>query len=166
MKALSLLQPWASLVVTTKPNCSYGGKHIGIKQWETRSWRPQKKEILDDLVNNGFLIHASLGWKQAQSEFCDSWPYSEYEHLLPTELPLGKIIGHVFLDRIWTTGEWKRNVSGETESNQEEYRFGDYSDGRFAWSLHSPTLFEEPIIVKGSLNLWDYNGPLPEFLNK
>jgi hypothetical protein len=165
MKVLSLLQPWASLVVTANPNravtSSTGPKPIGLKEWETRCWRPKDPTLIEVLKTQGFLIHASLGWKPQQQLLMNDWPFSEYAEQL--HLSFGCIIGHVKLDRIWTTDRWiQENAKSETETTQVEYEFGDYSSGRFAWCLCEPQLFKQPIPAKGALNLWDYKLPVPE----
>jgi activating signal cointegrator 1 len=165
MKVLSLLQPWASLVVTAHPNvCIVGpnGKEArGIKQWETRSWQPKDPTLIEVLKTEGFLIHASKAWKNDQKQLYYQWPFTEYSENL--NLAFGCIIGHVKLDQIWSSDKWVSNTSvSESEGIQEEYYFGDYSPGRFAWLLRSPILFKEPIPAAGALGFWNYNGPLPE----
>ncbi len=171
MKVLSLLQPWASLVVTPKPNSFITGPRgkqlVGIKQWETRCWRPKNEALIEQLKTEGFLIHASKGWKKLQSELVNAWPFNEYKDVLPKQLPLGMIIGHVKLVDIWTSDKWLDNFkSSETERTAEEYHFGDYSPLRYAWLLSNPILFEKPIQASGALNFWDWNEPVPELITK
>ncbi|WP_253299501.1 hypothetical protein [Paenibacillus barcinonensis] len=38
----------------------------------------------------------------------------------------------------------------------DEYHFGDYSDGRFAWQLDDVVQLQEPIPAKGQLGLWNW----------
>ena len=156
MKVLSLLQPWASLVVTNNPFACYGGNHVGIKQWETRSWRPKDPALIRQLQTEGLLIHASATYKPQQKLLLQAWPFTEYKKYLPGNLPTGAIIGHVKIGEICTTEQWISNSTGENERNQEEYRFGDYSPGRFAWQLLTPQLFAQPIPAKGTLGFWDH----------
>lgn len=47
-------------------------------------------------------------------------------------------------------------IHGFVEGN--EYRFGDYSEGRFAWELTDVEVLQDPIIAKGQLRLWTYKG--------
>lgn len=77
MKAISLLQPWASLVV------------MGVKKIETRSWSTPYRGTI--------LIHASQG--KAGSIFVRDPPFSKY---IPDfkALPFGAIIGEVTLTAI------------------------------------------------------------------
>lgn len=160
MRVLSLLQPWASLVVTPHPSACIvgpeGRKDRGIKQWETRCWKPKDAGLIYILQKEGFLIHASMGWKPEQKKLIRQWPFDEYSEQIKS-YPLGMIIGHVKLDQIWTTEKWINNFKEfESEGPQEEYRFGDYSAGRFAWLLKEPILFKKPIQATGSLGFWNY----------
>lgn len=149
MKVISLLQPWATLVV------------IGAKRFETRSWSTQYRGPL--------LIHASKKFTKDDRELCKDWPFSEYimsrddepPYLHPAyggELATGKIIGKVELLDCLTTENWRvRYSQSESKSTQEEYRFGNYGAGRFAWEMRNPTLFSKPIPAKGSLGLWEFD---------
>ena len=78
MKALSLIQPWATLVLT------------GAKGFETRSWTTTYRGPL--------LIHAAKGFPVFARDFCIS-----VTDLTPTELPFGAIIGRVVLKNIYRT---------------------------------------------------------------
>ncbi|HEX2606182.1 MAG TPA: ASCH domain-containing protein [Flavisolibacter sp.] len=137
MKALSLLQPWASLVV------------MGVKTIETRSWStPYRGEL---------LIHAST--RKAGQALLQQEPFSRYfQH--PNQLTYSALIGQVYLsdvirmDASFLTGRAIEQVT------LEERAFGHYEEGRFAWILENPLVFRTPIPVKGSLGLWNYAGPL------
>jgi hypothetical protein len=43
-------------------------------------------------------------------------------------------------------------------STSDEYKFGDFSAGRYAWDLHNPVLLPEPILAKGKQGLWTWEG--------
>ncbi len=135
MKALSLLQPWASLVV------------MGVKKIETRSWSTKFRGEL--------LIYASMG--KAGSIFCNENPFKKY---VPDfyKLPFGAIIGKVTLTDIiriktgalsYATDEMLNNLT------LEEKAFGDYTEGRYAWILEEAQEFKKPVPAKGMLTLWD-----------
>lgn len=136
MKTLSLYQPWASLVV------------LGAKKFETRSWSTQYRGPL--------LIHASKKFSKADAMLCREWPFDVY--IKPSMmLDFGAIIGRVDLVDCITTESWTvHHQVFESEWVQEEYSFGDYSHGRFAWKLKNPVKFDEPIPAKGSLGLWEF----------
>lgn len=40
-----------------------------------------------------------------------------------------------------------------------EYLFGDYTPGRYAWLLTNIRRIWQPILIKGSLGLWDWEEP-------
>lgn len=133
MKVLSLLQPWASLVM------------MGAKKIETRSWQtPFRGEL---------LIHASLGKKG--SVLCASPPFSNYIKEFD-KLPFGAIIGSVVLTEIVPVESLPLSAGALALLTLEEKAFGDYTKGRYAWLLHTPVPFAKPIPIRGSLGLWNY----------
>lgn len=133
MKALSLLQPWASLVV------------MGTKTIETRSWQTGHRGSL--------LIHASASRKGSvlslQPPFC---------HYIKnfSELPFGAIIGSVTLNGVVPVETLLLPANQLARLTLEEKAFGDYTKGRYAWLLSDAVLLPQPIFIKGSLGLWNY----------
>lgn len=142
MKAISILQPWASLVV-------HGHKRI-----ETRSWNTKYRGEL--------LIHAS----KSEYEF-RNFPYEFNERVVgflnKYTLPYGAIIGKVNLDHVIESdkvslGECFRYGSSKKWSfTEQEISFGDYSPNRFGWLLSDPIVFDEPIPCKGQLGIWNFD---------
>ncbi|HEY0731738.1 MAG TPA: ASCH domain-containing protein [Chitinophagaceae bacterium] len=133
MKTLSLLQPWASLVV------------MGVKTIETRSWNTRHRGEL--------LIHASLGKKA--SVLVQDPPFIKY---IPdfNALPFGAIIGKVVLEDVLPVEHLFYSDAIMNKLTLEEKAFGDYAKGRFAWILSHPEQFNDPIPVKGGLGLWEF----------
>ena len=132
-RCLSLIQPWAELVVR------------GLKRQETRSWNTKYRGEL--------FIHSSGRIPKYARELIDTWPFDEYEY----ELHTGAIIGCVILRDVITSEEAMISMrKSETEQSQEEYRFGDYSPGRFVWLLSDFKKFDKPIPAKGSLGIWTF----------
>ena len=131
--ALSLLQPWASLVV------------MGLKKIETRSWQTAYRGTL--------LIHASLGRKG--KVLAAAPPFSNYISDFDA-LPFGAIIGQVELDDIVPVEQLFYSAEKLAALTLEEKAFGDYAQGRYAWLLSVPVMFEEIIPVKGGLGIWKY----------
>lgn len=148
MKVISLLQPWASLVV------------IGAKKVETRSWNTKYRGPL--------LIHASKKYLPEQMRLGEMFNRNYGAGLGFTEdLPLGEIIGSV--DLIHTIESQYCFKDNEFEFNGQvwkltdaELAYGDYSPNRFGWLLSNPVLFKTSIEAKGSLGLWEYNGQMPK----
>jgi hypothetical protein len=134
MKVLSLLQPWATLVVT------------GHKKIETRSWQTSHRGLL--------LIHASLGKKG--SILANESPFKKYISDF-NMLPFGAIIGSVILDEILPVEQLYFSDHMLEELTLEEKAFGDYSKGRYAWMLSQSEIFEQPLPARGSLALWEYS---------
>lgn len=161
MKVLSLLQPWATLVV------------IGAKKIETRSWNTNYRGPV--------LIHASKKKLPELLKLQCTWSFDAAFHSLggtmspgakvdfTRDLPFGAIIGMTEITDCRPTDSFtvkeldsKRYPQGRINDCWTERQLGDYSPGRYGWLLSNPVLFKSVIPVKGSLGLWEYNGPLPE----
>ncbi len=132
MKALSLTQPWASLVAA------------GLKQWETRSWSTNYRGAL--------AIHASKGFPKWARDF--AFDEHEAEGIpAPLSLPRGAVLCIVKLKSVQRT----ELISPKLSTLEKHY--GDYEPGRFAWELELVELFDAPIPAIGSLGLWEWQRP-------
>jgi hypothetical protein len=145
MKVISLLQPWATLVV------------MGAKKIETRSWNTKYRGEI--------LIHASAGKKKECRDLCTDLSLPFRKHIEDFDkLSFGAIIGKVNLE--WTAKTEilkerlceKGNILIEhmMHSGEQELAFGDYSPGRYGWYVDNPVQFSEPIPCKGSLSIWNF----------
>lgn len=139
MKAISLIQPWASALFIRRPD----GKIL--KGIETRSWKLPERTKFPLRV----AVHASKGipgWAKdfAQSEFCRKTGIPPIK-----EMPFGSIIGYITIMGCRMTEDLEPQID-ETEAN-----YGDYSPGRWGWMLCDPVLLDKPIPCKGSLGLWE-----------
>jgi hypothetical protein len=118
MKAISLHQPWASLVA------------YGFKRYETRSW--------DTAYVGPIAIHAAKQWSKAQRDFWQALRarYDGICSVIPGTLPLGAIIcvTHVL---------GTRPTMGLGRDALED-ALGDFSWGRFAWALGRPLRLPTP----------------------
>ena len=134
MKVLSLLQPWATLVVK------------GVKKIETRSWRTAYRGEL--------LIHASSG-KKGGILVTES-PFEKY---IPnfSSLPFSAIIGKVILNAVVPVEQLHLSDGHLNALTLEEKAFGDYTKGRYAWLLSEPVEFKKPVSTGGALGLWEYS---------
>lgn len=132
MKALSLTQPWATLVVT------------GEKRIETRSWSTN--------FTGRVAIHASKGFPKWAKECVNAEFFEEslrrFGYRSPSTLPTGSIIG------LATIMGCRRTEDVGHQLSEKEQEFGDYYEGRFAWFLTDPVQFGVPIPCKGALGLW------------
>ena len=134
MKTISLLQPWASLVI------------IGAKKIETRSWSTDYRGRL--------LIHASKSKKG--SSFSKRPPFRDYIKDFDN-LPFGMIIGEVNLDRILRIEDFGMSKADMDSLTLEERAFGDYTPDRYGWVFTNPVEYENKIPARGQLRLWDFH---------
>ena len=151
MKALTLYQPWATLIA------------IGAKKIETRSWQTSYRGPL--------AIHASMEgkyitWRDVRSKhyLCDKEPFysvlMDYYHSMPAlkvlkELfPKGAIVAICELVSCFRIPE---DHSYALMISDQEKAFGDYTPGRFMWMLDKVQKLEIPILVKGARGLWEWN---------
>lgn len=156
MKALTLTQPWATLIA------------IGAKQIETRSWSTSYRGPMAIHAAKGL---ASVGGKRGLRDLCVSeffYP-ALYVHIdCARDLPMGAIvatcvlvnIAEIMSDCLWTTRNGKLVKGGRMPLPDEPERsFGDYTPfGRYAWFLTAVRPLERPIPAKGALGLWEWEG--------
>lgn len=130
MKAISLWQPWASLIV------------MGLKTYETRSWHTSYR---------GELLICAAKKKSADQK--TYWEYISDEHINnPQEfdsLPFGCAIVIVNLTNCIKMTPQFINSQSEVERD-----CGDWSIGRFAWKLENIRRVEN-IPVKGAQGLFN-----------
>lgn len=139
--ALSLTQPWASLVV---------GGHKCI---ETRSWQTRYRGPL--------LIHASKGFPASARDLCETEPFrsalADMGVATWRELPTGAVLGGVTLvDCLPTSFDAFTSATTGLTANQIsiEMMFGDFSGGRFGWRLREAWELASPVSCSGALSLW------------
>lgn len=149
MKALTLWQPWASLVA------------LGEKRIETRCWSTKHRGEL--------AIHASanlppvwLGRSRFSCEFADEVAdvlnvrrdsddrFGTRVDGAVRNLPRASVLCLVRLVCIEPT-ERVREFIG-----QRERIFGNYEDGRYAWHIELLEKFEYPLPAKGNRMLWNW----------
>lgn len=140
MKALSLTQPWATLVA------------IGAKRIETRSWKTSYRGEL--------AIHASQYFPQYSRDLC--WTPTFGGALVAAgitsldQLPLGAVIAVGRLADVGST-DWMRTMRTDLLTPQE-LEFGNYDSGRYGWTCSDVVALNQPVRAKGALGLWT-----PEF---
>lgn len=141
MKTLSLLQPWATLVM------------LGMKQYETRSWSTRYRGPI--------LIHASAGKDQEGRLLWNELivpnrpPRGDLKStpIRFDDLPFGKILCKaVLVDCVPT-------LSLVSDLTIYEKLFGNFALGRFAWPLSEVQPIYPHLPAKGSLGLWEFELP-------
>lgn len=170
MKALTLTQPWVTLVA------------IGAKQIETRSWATKYRGPI--------AIHAGVGLgpvggSRALRELIRSQPF--FDNLIPIvvrvdeqfpiesivkSLPFGAVIATANLTAVHcipaTPMHFPRGVPESHMlasypivlppfQDDQERAFGDYTPGRYAWVLSDVEELSKPIPARGALGLWEWN---------
>lgn len=145
MKALTLWQPWASLMLC----CDDPPKRNETRSWSTR-------------YRGSLAIHAAKrepAW--VRRRFLDEpGPLCDLvvEHLAGgrvddvdeawRDLPRGAVVGVVSLVDVVRVA----HVGSVTPS---DYDLGDYSDGRYVWRTRRPLRLADPVPFRGRQGLWD-----------
>jgi activating signal cointegrator 1 len=140
MLALTLRQPWASLVA------------IGAKRLETRSWATKYRGDL--------AIHSSKNLSVSSRRLLDIEPVKSTlaeAGLSRDALPLGQVLAVVRLTAIYIV-EW------DQLPDEPERSFGDYQVGRFVWVLDDLRVLAEPIPAVGHLGLWRWDKELVDLV--
>ena len=137
MKAISLWQPWATLMA------------VGAKAVETRSWAPRGLRVGDR-----FAIHAAKKQDADSLFLCVEEPFrtvlverAGIEFV--RDLPFGAIVATVQLGGVYRTESIRDSLS------EDERAFGDYRDGRYGWFTVDCRRLAEPIPCRGAQGLWD-----------
>lgn len=128
MKALSLWQPWATLVA------------IGAKQWETRGWSTSYRGPL-------LICAAKRPMDLATRGIVKLSPFRDV--LADVVLPFGAALCVVNLRDV----EPAEDVAPRLSWN--EFHFGNYAPGRFAWRLDCLRPLPEPIPIVGRQGLFN-----------
>lgn len=136
MKALSLWQPWATLIA------------IGAKQYETRHWSTSYRGLL--------AIHAAKR-PPKQSEITDDISAALLRHGERLDrLPLGAVLCIVRLTDVVPVEQVLEMAQADWRIKNEEIHFGNYAPGRFAWRLEVVRVAPDPIPARGAQGLWTW----------
>jgi len=125
MKALSLRQPWATLIVS------------GRKSIEIRTWRPRKLKL-----PQWILIHASM---KADTDMLEAFGMLE-------DLPKGALVGEAVMTGVVqynTKNRWLEEMNKHL--NMPEW----YEKGLYGFVFADQTEYARPIPSKGRLNFFD-----------
>jgi len=148
MKALTLTQPWASLVA------------IGAKTVETRSWSTKYRGPI--------AIHAAKDYPASARAYTVNEPIVraqlEAQFSDPGRIPTGAVIAVAELVDVVPTGRIITDLIGPARwmrmrdlilISTAEALVGDFSDGRFGWLFAHVHRFQVPVPTKGMLGLWE-----------
>lgn len=175
MKAISLWQPWASLIAA------------GIKPFETRDWAPPR-----ELIGQRIAIHAAKKIDKGAAEFAEELMYGQHQpggfdladklaasmKGVPDDLlglfgqaamPIGCVVCTATLDAAFQLGEPAqgtavpaaivvRRMTSRTMPECFTVRydaFGDYAPGRWAWLLRDVKPLMPPAPAVGQRRVFD-----------
>jgi hypothetical protein len=122
LPAISLWQPWASFIA------------IGVKQYETRHWRPPSR-----FIGQRIAIHAAK--RRLDKDDVEWWHLVSKSDDLP---PLGAYVCTAIL---------RACLPADRVAWDE---FGDYGDDRFAWYLTDVEPIDPAIPAVGHQGFWTW----------
>lgn len=124
MKVMGVEQPWASVIVS-------GGLFLLTNE------KPTPKAFQGAPI----AIWASLNTRNVGLAATE--PFSNHYCPAPEDLRIGALVGTV-LASSWC--EITPAIAEHTRVNRpEQFAYGDWTPGRWAWSLTSPLRFKDPI---------------------
>jgi len=150
MKALTLTQPWASLIA------------LGEKKVETRGWStPHRGPIL---IHAAKTLAEPVCNEDGLRELVAREPFAtalgRHGITVAEQLPRGQVVAVAHVLACLPTiqlGSRMRELPELADFKAAEYEraFGDYSPGRFAWLLGKVERFGKPIPLRGGQKLFD-----------
>jgi hypothetical protein len=139
VKVLSMIQPWASLLVLRE------------MQYETRTWRTKYRGPL--------AIHASQRIKKSS---CREEPFRsllEKHGYSENNLPTGVILATCRLENCWKIVD-VTDIGAILEDGKvitgPEYEIGGFMAGEFVWQVLDMRMLPTPIPALGKLGLWEH----------
>ncbi len=90
-------------------------------------------------------------WRKAKESIIE---FANRGDLFPTGAIIGKadLVNCVLID--------EQTSALIRKQNPDEYIFGDFTPGRYAWVMENAVLFDEPIPASGKQGLWTWEGEL------
>lgn len=156
MKAITIIQPWATLIA------------VGEKHFETRSWPTKHRGEL--------AIHAGMKIDKDACQLPEIKAALDRHGLSAANLPTGAVVALAYLLECWKWDEADGvllrhkpiieyesvgKVSNCLEITDKEKSFGWYGSGRYAWQLDNVRMLPQTIPAKGKLSLWEWEGVQP-----
>ena len=137
MKAISIMQPWATLIAE------------GHKRIETRNWTTYYRGPL--------AIHASKGLPGWLADVVRGEP--QFAAALGNLFdPRGRVLGDLPRGCIVATCRLVtiQFITVDFSITNKERAFGDYTAGRYAWLLTDVQPLTTPVPARGALGLWEW----------
>jgi len=159
MKAITLHQPWASLIA------------MGVKRYETRAWAPSF-----DLVGERFAIHAGMAAVNidhldrdvvmaliSATDPEDKMSHEEWENSFPRGVVLctATLTGIYRISRIDDMNNLAHvHAVGKSPLRPEGIpmdHYGFYSATRVLWDFTDIQPISPPVKAKGKMGLWEWS---------
>ena len=180
MKAITLYQPWASLIpeghktIETRvrpPPLSLVGQriaiHAGKRKQRRAEWGPEIKAIMDAvpiIESNAEPVAVQIG---PNGDIID--PKHHHQIVYP-RLPLGAVVATAVLHAVWQVVTLEGTSDGGTTAHCKGMSlwkphsvkvdpFGDYSVGRYLWHLRDIRKLPEPVPATGRQGIWNWEPP-------
>lgn len=137
MKAITLHQPWASLIA------------VGAKRIETRSWKPPAS-----LIGQKLAIHAGKRMVQLPASLYPEYNAALRRHLgenWTVTIPAGAVVAVATLSSAQLITRLSELPDGD------ELLFGEYDYGRWMWRLDDVRPLDPPTPVRGHQGIWNFN---------
>ncbi len=138
MKAISLDQPWATLVA------------LGLKEYETRGWTTQHRGQI--------AIHATAHKQAKYNLVFQSEPFlsllTRAGFRTYSDLPFGAVVAVAELVAIYRADELALKL--EMMGRNHELAFGNFAPKRYAWRLANVQK-NTPIPAKGKQSFWEWD---------
>ena len=163
MKAISLHQPWASLIAE------------GIKTIETRSWAPPKA-----LIGQRIAIHAAkkmMPWPYNPEKYPDVPELQALAAVGTPPIPLGDVVATAVLADAWQVDHdslpvvqrnghpmvyQKLKLDGTTRKFAAADPYGDFEPGRWLWFLEDIKKLDPPVPAIGHQGFWSWIPRCPD----
>lgn len=141
IKALTIWQPWASLIA------------VEAKRIETRSWHTRYRGLL--------AIHAAKRWRPEEQDLTWERDYQRIFHAYDLDgagLPLGSIVAVAKLTAVVRSE--KALLQLRQKQMLDEILLGDYRNGRFGFCLEQVATLPQPVPAKGAQGFWWWDVPM------
>jgi hypothetical protein len=132
MKCISLIQPWATLVI------------LGVKGQETRTW--------GTLYRGELAIHAAKKFPEVARRLCQEEPFRSILRrsgfMSGCDLPRGAILGTVQLADC-------RAITDQDQLSLDHLAYIDRSRGRWVWRFNNPKPLTRPLLSRGQMGIYN-----------
>lgn len=161
MKAITVWQPWASLIA------------CGAKEFETRGWatsyrgpiaihaaarKCDTKDIPASAIHDMVMALHPFTSKLAKTTMYLPLEILPRGCIIATAELVGchKIVLHGGRGLPSTAPGWLETDRGIYEPSERELLFGDWAPGRFAWELQNVKMLDTPIPANGKQRIWNW----------